>query len=255
MAIYNLHNLYHGGHCFKIKIATSSIPPSHTHHLLRRMKLFRFLLLCILVVISLDIFEGKFSFHQLFHGKLFRKLEKAKTNENESNSQKSSRQVLDIKEAIKSLNTIKFDDSVSKIADRMISSVIIFYSIKLVLQSLAITFDQILSRFENINSNQYTGINRNLSEYLTSNLSLSSYESEILSSIILPKSVKFTFNEIGGLEIIKANLIRISKENLIDFSIKSSNFSIPDIYSPTRSFLLYGPPGCGNLIKTIKMVE
>ena len=73
-------------------------------------------------------------------------------------------------------------------------------------------------------------------------ITLSSYESAIASEVIHPSTIPITFDDIGGLDTIIADL----QESVIyPLTIPSLYRSTNSLLSAPSGVLLYGPPGCG----------
>ncbi|CEP64909.1 protein-degrading AAA family ATPase MSP1 LALA0_S15e00122g [Lachancea lanzarotensis] len=76
---------------------------------------------------------------------------------------------------------------------------------------------------------------------------LSSYERNVLSSVVLPQDIEVTFADVGGLEEIVEELTEsvICPLTMPELYSVSSSVKGEGLLSAPRGVLLYGPPGCG----------
>ena len=90
-------------------------------------------------------------------------------------------------------------------------------------------------------------VSPNITKYLKPNCTLNANEREILSTVVLPQSIDKKFEDIGGHFALKQTLGSMLKMN--EWSNKNKNRTNSNsknpLYSPVRSILFYGPPGCG----------
>lgn len=90
-------------------------------------------------------------------------------------------------------------------------------------------------------------IGPDLLPYLISNQTTFNHnEKQLLEDLVLPENVDDRWEDIGGLGLLKRDLWMIG-EGLNQASNNGSAQSSPKtpLLEPVRSFLLYGPPGCG----------
>lgn len=88
-------------------------------------------------------------------------------------------------------------------------------------------------------SSNATRLSVELQSLLKPNTTLTSYELEMSSSVVLPSAIDMDFKSIGGLADIKRSLIEAAEDS-------GSSYNISDkLLKPVRGVLLYGPPGCG----------
>lgn len=72
------------------------------------------------------------------------------------------------------------------------------------------------------------------------NVTLNSYERNLLNSLVTPEEIKVNFSDIGGLELIIDEL----REAVILPLTQPELFSA-SLIKPPKGVLFYGPPGCG----------
>ena len=89
-----------------------------------------------------------------------------------------------------------------------------------------------------ISDSQTQAITPNITKYLQPNVTLNTYELQIVENgLILPNEITFDFKNIGGLTYVKRTLEELA-DDFASSSIKSSS-----LLQPIAGFLLFGPPG------------
>lgn len=116
----------------------------------------------------------------------------------------------------------------------LISYGFLYLSMKLVFRAIS-TFGDAINDIihkdskNNNNNNSSNSVNK----YLKPNCTLSIHESEILSTVIDPKNIELTMDDIGGLDTLKSSLM--------DLTLLTKEMSdIASVVTPVRSVLLYG---------------
>ena len=76
-------------------------------------------------------------------------------------------------------------------------------------------------------------------------LKFDSYEERILPDIVFPTTVSVSFDSIGGLNDLKAELQESVVLPLIEPHLFASVADNSDLFKPPRGVLFFGPPGTG----------
>ena len=136
----------------------------------------------------------------------------------------------------------KAQDFALIIADKFISYGLFYLAFNLVTHSLMSSWDKIAGHLGPVpeNTGKFPPSNSTIHSYLKANTSLSSYEEEILANLVVPSSVSSSMDDIGGLEEVKNSLCEFFQP-----LCNNTDSRHTALLAPTRSALLYGPPGCG----------
>ena len=139
---------------------------------------------------------------------------------------------------------------VTDILDKTISSVLMILTIRFATKVITSAIEKLLtggSSFRKISDSFPV----NATDFLAPNCTLNSYELDILSSLVTPSSINQDLDDIGGLRSVKMALI----DQLLPFGIDLPvDLAKNPLYLPSKSVLLYGPPGCGKLACSVIIV-
>ena len=140
----------------------------------------------------------------------------------------------------------KLQEFLLSTSEKFLSYGLFMLAFKMVSRTFATSWNEINSQLSNIkeNSNSVKVLsNSTTHQYLNANTTLNSYEEDILQSMILPTHIESTLEDIGGLDMIKETLC-----DVLQPMKQQPGSSVTGLFAPTRSVLLYGPPGCGSNI-------
>lgn len=135
--------------------------------------------------------------------------------------------------------------------EKFISFSLFYLSFKLVTSTLSTSLKKLLEIINEVkdpSSSSSTSMNIVPSytmKFLKPNITLNSYELELLNTMVDPSRIDTTIYDIGGLDNVKRSLFNLFNDNTSINSISTSTSSSKTLYRPVKSVLLYGPPGCG----------
>ena len=130
----------------------------------------------------------------------------------------------------------------------IISTVVWFYASK----SLSSHLMNLIQKSIDIDTHSQN-LPKNLIPFGKVNSTLSSYECDVLSSVITPDSAKVCLDMIGGIEDVKLGLWEciMSLKNVPSVHSSMIYPSTSNIFSPVKGALLFGPPGCGKTMLVV----
>ena len=137
--------------------------------------------------------------------------------------------------------------------EKFISFSLFYLSFKLVTSTLSTSLKKLLEIINEVkdpsSSSSSTSMNivpSYIMKFLKPNITLNSYELELLNTMVDPSRIDTTIYDIGGLDNVKRSLFNLFNNNTSINSISTSTSSSSrTLYRPVKSVLLYGPPGCG----------
>jgi hypothetical protein len=133
------------------------------------------------------------------------------------------------------------------VADKCISCGILLLAFKYTSQLIRASWEDIQAPLRSLKEQTVTlSSNSSAYSYLKPNVTLSTYEEEILSSLIVPESITDTMEDIGGLGVVKEAICDLLQPVHVKVQNGEVKKPVSSLLAPARSILLYGPPGCGN---------
>ena len=141
--------------------------------------------------------------------------------------------------------------------EKFVSFSLFYLSFKLVTSTLSTSLKKLLEIINEVkdpssssSSSSSTSMNivpSYIMKFLKPNITLNSYELELLNTMIDPSRIDTTIYDIGGLDNVKRTIFNLFNNNtsINSISSSSSSSSSKTLYRPVKSVLLYGPPGCG----------
>jgi len=138
--------------------------------------------------------------------------------------------------------------------EKFISFSLFYLSFKLVTSTLSTSLKKLLEIINEVkdpsSSSSSTSMNivpSYIMKFLKPNITLNSYELELLNTMVDPSRIDTTIYDIGGLDNVKRSLFNLFNNNtsINSISTSTSSSSSRTLYRPVKSVLLYGPPGCG----------
>jgi hypothetical protein len=150
------------------------------------------------------------------------------------------------------------ETAIEKILTTALSYALSYMTYRLISKHATSFLDKVSNQLKtmSIGEGAGDGIAGNITKYLQANVTLNSYEKEIISTAFIdPDTISEAMADIGGLDSIKSQLVEISvldqwaeqaAGNSKDSSKGSSNLGLGlGTSSPVVSVLLFGPPGVG----------
>lgn len=136
------------------------------------------------------------------------------------------------------------------LTNRIINYGLFFLAFRMISRSFAKSIVQFTNDWTAMK--EATRATTNYTQFVAPNTTLNSYEEEILNTLVVPTSIESGMQDIGGLGTVKAMLADMFQPPRSQHNESGSQQQ--QLMSPVQSLLLYGPPGCGELLHTIRMV-
>lgn len=138
----------------------------------------------------------------------------------------------------------KLQEFILNVTDKLVSFGLSYFAIRLLSKTLSSTWNEIQSKFGGLkDAAEKASTNSTISRYLRVNTTLSTYEEDVLNGMVTPEQVQCSMDDIGGLDAIKELLFDLFQPPSDSGAEAHGSPLLTD--APTRSVLLYGPPGCG----------
>jgi hypothetical protein len=139
----------------------------------------------------------------------------------------------------------KLQEFMLSITDKVVSCGLFFLALRIASRTLSASWNELQATQVGVGGVSHAAVkaasNSSGHSYLRANTTLNSYEEDVLNSIVTPDKVGVVMDDIGGLDSVKEALTDLLQPQRLG----QPPIPLSMLGAPTRSVLLYGPPGCG----------
>lgn len=141
----------------------------------------------------------------------------------------------------------KLQDFLLNVSDKLLSCGLILLALRAFSRAVSTSWNELQTQFgESRGMTSKISTNSSAQAYISPNTTLNTYEEEMLNNLVTPDRIDSAMDDIAGIDGIKDAICDMLRPQQVAQQTTGEDGFASLLTAPTRSVLLYGPPGCGN---------